>query len=408
MISRKIKAIALIGALSLMVGCSNNEGTTNENNTENAVVEQTVDQDVDVENKESEEVKEEETPKVVAVNIKDIEDIYSYFNENIFEITREDFDTYIEISYLDITGNGVEEAIIINNKSWEENINIVTIKDNNFSVLSNEIPMYKYKNEFKLKDGFLVVEQKTGGTGIGDTRQSLYKYKDGKLVSVLSGLLVEYYASGPDFAENEYGTIEGDYTDFDFVQIKEYPLENKREVVAAKHYKYNEDNLSFSIVDIDAPDIVETIEEETPEVSAEFVAGKILDGFGKVVYREEEIDINSYVAVGLPMYDGVYNDSLEKKSVSIGEVNDKTITLSLFGAFENIQIRYFENNNSEAVVTDVGDLTNTYLEIKGDFPTEESYVSVWADINGLEDRYSVSFNIDTLTENSGNMAFQVK
>lgn len=395
MINQKIKMIVTMGVLALFVGCSNSEAPMD--NKSQDEVQESVEKAIEVE------------PQEESLDIKDMDKLYEYFNENIFEVARDEFGGVIGVTYLDITGNGTDEAIILNDKSWDQPINIVTIEDNEYKVLSNKIRKAKYMNEFSLEDGFLVLKQKTGGTGVADTYLSLYKYHDEKLTLVLSDVYLEGHVSiPPNVSENYVSKIEGNYRDFQYLLVKEDRNANKREVMESRHYSYNEDDLSFTIRDTDFPEIETTIEEEVLDNLIDFKAGELLSGYGIIKYGNEEIDLNKYVAVALPMYSGKYSEGLEKKQYDIASANDKSVTVSMFGKYENVQIVYYANNNAEGEITKIGDLENTLLIVNGDFDNPEAYVRIECDVNGSDDRWSSSFNIDPSYDEFSNMQLMIE
>jgi hypothetical protein len=395
MINKRIKLFALVGVLSLLFGCSGAEAPAENKSQDEApkVVEEPV----------------TEEPKEEVLDLKDMDKLYEYYNANVTEFERSEFDTKVTTSYLDVTGDGVEEVILIDDFGMGNPITIISIENNEYKNLSDNITTAKYMNEFSLQDGFLVLKQKTGGSGMADTYMSLYKYNGEKLVEVLNGIYLEGHFAGPGVFVERKSTFEGPLTDFDYLLVEEDMEAMKRKVEESKHYTYNEDNFSFTIKDIDPPEIETTIKEEVyEEEPVDFTPGQLLQGYGKVTYGPEEIDMNEYVAVALPMYSGEYNDRLEALEYNIGTTNSKSLTVSFFGKYENVKIVYYADNNAEEVITEVGNIENKLLTVNGDFDNPEAYVRIECDVNGSDDRWSSSFNLDPSRDENSNMQLTIE
>ncbi len=186
------------------------------------------------------------------MDVTDLDKLWEFVNSNIYEISREQFEHSFDITFLDVTGNGLEEAILVNNADWSNNIEIVTANGNKYENIKTDLKVAKYSNDFTMQDGFLKVVQATGGTGVSIEYMSLLVYEEAKMSTVLKDLIISSQQSWTDGQQEKIAQIKGPLTDFEYILTR---YENGNECIAAhKYYKYKKDKRRFD---------VEVKEEET-------------------------------------------------------------------------------------------------------------------------------------------------
>lgn len=233
--------------------------------------------------------KKQETP---AKDIRNMEELYAFVNREIYEVARDAFETHVEKTFLDVTGNGYDEAILVNNTDWSTNIAIVTAEGAQFKHIPTEVSTAKYANNFAIKDGFLVVTQKTGGTGVQIEYMSLAVYSQGKMVTVLKNLTTAETMSQPGYNVNyeDISDIKGGLEDFEYTLRR---LEGDKVKTTRKAlYSYNKEKLAFDVIEVDLG------KGQTGETGHE--SGK--PSLKAEKHREAYIDYNKYDLVVIDSY----------------------------------------------------------------------------------------------------------
>jgi len=173
------------------------------------------------------------------IDSSEMDNLYDFVNAEICQFPKEEFDSIFEIIFLDVTNDGFDDAILVNNIMYK----IVTVKDNHYEIIKTDIPFSSYKNEFQMQNNFLRIDQSGGGTGVCKEYMSLLKYDNGKMITVLENLELSYYESfPPDWYCEHTGQINGPLDDF------EYTLDcndNGEIYTVKRYYTYNNDTLSF-------------------------------------------------------------------------------------------------------------------------------------------------------------------
>ncbi|MTI84842.1 MAG: hypothetical protein FH756_13320 [Firmicutes bacterium] len=185
-----------------------------------------------------------------AKDVRNADELYVFVNSEVYELSREDFNDRVDITYLDVTNDGKEEAILVNNNDWSAKIAIVGADGGQFKHIGTELPIAKYANKFELKDGFLALTQKTGGTGVQEEYLSLAVYSEGKMVTVLDGLKTAETLSQPSVSYEDISDIKGSLTNF------EYSLQriegDKVKTIRKTLYAYNKDKLAFDVTEVES------------------------------------------------------------------------------------------------------------------------------------------------------------
>ncbi|MEA1959764.1 MAG: hypothetical protein U9N81_00455 [Bacillota bacterium] len=183
------------------------------------------------------------------IDIRDMDGLYDFVNAEVYQMSREDFDMGFKIFFMDVTGNGNEDAVMFNDLDWSTNIEIVIVNGDQYKIIKTDLQVQKYKNEFEMQDGFLKVLQASGGTGIYWEVMSLLKYDNGRMVTVLEYLEIESRESPvAEWYSEHTAQITGTLSNFDYVLTKD---DNGEKSVERWHYTYNKDTLSFDEKNID-------------------------------------------------------------------------------------------------------------------------------------------------------------
>lgn len=179
------------------------------------------------------------------MDVTDLDKLWEFVNSNIYEISRDQFEHSFDITFLDVTGNGIEEAIIVNNADWSTNIEIVTVNGDKYENIKTDLKVAKYSNDFTMQDGFFKAVQATGGTGVSIEYMSLLVYEEAKMSTVLKDLRITSNESWPDGYREEKAQIKGPLTDFEYILTR---YENGNEcIVTHKYYTYKKDKLRFDV-----------------------------------------------------------------------------------------------------------------------------------------------------------------
>ena len=188
------------------------------------------------------------TATKAAEDIKERDALCTFVNDEIVSLTRDDFNTW-EINYFDITGDGTDEAIIINTfrETSYENMEIISGDTGEFKRIPSDIPLGKYHTTADYKDDFLAVEISTGGTGEHITYLFLYQYSGTEMIEVLDRLIIAHTASSENADYEETGLMDGALTDFNYRLTKYDNMTNLETVVEEAQYTYIPDKMAFEV-----------------------------------------------------------------------------------------------------------------------------------------------------------------
>lgn len=200
--------------------------------------------------------KAEDNSKLAKVDMRDMDAIYEFVKQHIKDLSRENFD-YCEVNYLDITGDGTDEAVIsgLNGVEWPPKMQIISGDSGEYKRIPSDIPLLKYENKPELRDGFFVVTGKTGGTGTATTVMNLYTYDGSEIINVLSNLEVFYRVAGAPIENIDIertGEIDGKLTDFIFTVTEYDKVTGKKTIEKKEQYTYNANTKRFDVKSIEA------------------------------------------------------------------------------------------------------------------------------------------------------------
>lgn len=192
--------------------------------------------------------KEGNNSKVFKIDMKDMDALYEFVKRDIKDLSREDFNLW-EVNYMDITGDGNDEAVLagVYGVEWPQKMQIISGDTGEYKRIPSDIPLYKYENKPELRDGFFVVTGRTGGTGTESTYMDFYIYNGSEIINVLTNLEVYYRVAGKDIDMEVYGEIDGKLTDFIFTVTEHDNLTKKETIYGKKRYIYNADTKSFDV-----------------------------------------------------------------------------------------------------------------------------------------------------------------
>lgn len=177
------------------------------------------------------------------VNNKD--SLYEFVNNEVYQISRKEYDSSMKITYLDVTNDGVLDAVMYNDGDWSQNIFIVTVQENKFKHIKTDVKVAKYSNLFEMKDGFFIVTQQTGGTGVMQKDITLAVYSNDKMVTVLENLKISSTSTFQNITYEDKAEIKGTYADFEYTLTR--TQDDESAVIEHAFYKYDRDKLKFLI-----------------------------------------------------------------------------------------------------------------------------------------------------------------
>lgn len=309
-----------------------------------------------------EPAKSQELP---AKDVRNMEELYAFVNSEIYEVARDAFETHVDKTFLDVTGDGKEEAILVNNTDWSANIAIVSAERGQFKHINTALKISKYANKFELKDGFLVVNQATGGTGLREEYMSLTVYSEGKLVTVLENLITAETMSQPDASYEDISDIKGSLIDFEYTLRRNEG--DKVKTIRKALYRYNKEKLAFDVTEVDLGN--------KPSLKAE-------------KHREAYIDYNKYDLVVIDSFGGGSLSSFEYlKFTRPGWVESGThFGIRDVAVVGEVYDLYYHSACTGEDYKIADQLGNKILVITDDYSVENSFIS-FKDKNGYE--YSI-------------------
>ncbi len=168
--------------------------------------------------------------------------MWQYIQSNYPEFSLDDYKVWHKTS-LDITGNGQDEVIF--SSSYGEGklagAIVLMLEDGVIREISTYIPLAKYGNMFYIKDGFLVHEAKSGGTGLSDLYMSLYYYTGYYLEEMAADILLTSEVSFYEDTYNIKSEIQGTLLDFVITYYKETADKSDVEIIAKDRYTFDAD-----------------------------------------------------------------------------------------------------------------------------------------------------------------------
>lgn len=364
------------------------------------------------------EVKAEiEAEKNAPKDITDKDALYEFYKSEIKnEFSREDFDNAFQLTFLDVTGNGNEDVVVCNMYGYGVSpLEVVTIENNEFKRLQTDIIIANEKNEVKMEDGFLVVNQESGSEFFREKYTILAVYDKGNMKTVLKELVSEVQING-DTDKTEYeliGTHNGSLSEFEYTLVK---LENGTSTIKEHaNYTYNTQTLSFDIKELAIDNNQKSKQEEpkkkeetkkeiiddtNPEYAEYNFNGRYnLKGFKNETINGAAVNYDEYVGVIVPWYSGVNDGKLEPYTMYIGpdtELDSTDLTFAVFGKMTNVAITYTENMDSKPITKGIGDLENELVSIQAELPNDMTYLRITGVVYGGEGyQNNIDFTIDT-------------
>ena len=182
-------------------------------------------------------------------NLKDMDDLYGFVQQEIIDIPREVFDTW-EVFYLDVTSDGVDEAVLVSpyGQHWHPHMEIIRVDGRKFQRIVSEIPLGKNGSSPEIKDNFLTVTSTTSGTGLLDTYLDIYIYDGTKVLPSLLTLTLFRQEAARYHVEEVTGELNGPLTDFTHTLMNIDPLSSTPVIVkGAYHYSFDPGTLSYAM-----------------------------------------------------------------------------------------------------------------------------------------------------------------
>lgn len=202
-----------------------------------------------------------QTPEVVA-DVQESVTIEDYTKDELVAFVAND-ETMKEIStvsvdeltffYDDFDQDNLNEVAIYSaDYMGFYDIAIVDVMENQLTLIENDMNYSaKYGQSLSFKDPFIVASIETGGTGCKARLDELYVYDGKKIVNSQASLLMTEISSDIDgnvkeITGNLVFDTDENYSDFTYESI----LESNDQVLAKKHYIYNEEEHKFFIEDL--------------------------------------------------------------------------------------------------------------------------------------------------------------
>lgn len=258
--------------------------------------------------------KGQDNPKASTVDMKDMDAIYEFFKEDMKDLSIEDFNLW-EVNYLDITGDGTDEAVFaaFHGVEWPQKMRIISGDSGEYKLIPSDIPLYGYANNPELRDGFFVITGKTGGTGTESTFMDLYVYDGSEIISILKGVELFYRfsdagASGVDV--EVMGEIEGNLRDFIYTLTEFDNVAKKETLVKKEQYIYDEATMSFKSELIQSQG--SSGQAENTVYASDIKVGDTINGgtVNKIIYTEgDEFGIGlkgEFTVTGEISYDDIF------------------------------------------------------------------------------------------------------
>lgn len=260
--NKKIVSFLLIFVLTLViVGCSKQVSTTKT--------------DEDTSGKKVEEIKSSD-------NIEDLEALYEFVKEKYTFEDFEEFKNLVDCTMFDVTGNGTDEAILVEDSPMNPII-FVTVDNGNFEIIPSDIESGQYSTSITQAGDFILIKGTGGGSGMHVEYLDFAYFTGNEIKLVLDKLKMKYSEGGSqgiwegeadiDFIGNDYN-----YEDFNY-NYNEYEGEgeDKKHIQdIRKNYKFDKDSYSFKITPIDGGFDETKEDNETSKEDSLVLKGKIV------------------------------------------------------------------------------------------------------------------------------------
>jgi len=114
------------------------------------------------------------------------------------------------------------------------------------------------------------------------------------------------------------------------------------------------------------------------------------------------INYDEYIAVIIPLYDGINKDKLDYNEIEIGSDTNTKLTFAVFGMLEEVVISHVENGmvDPEPTIKKVGNIENAIVTIKTTLPTDFSSVGVTGIVSSIAGQNTVEFGLDDMRGSS--------
>lgn len=188
-------------------------------------------------------------------DIKDRDSLYAFIEQSYPGIySRDDFDLW-ESEYIDITRDGTDE-VAFSAPYGEGNLDefiIISCDNEQFEIIPSNIGFAKYENKIEMDGDFIIITQKTGGSGIHLTTMGIYRYDGMEIIFTDTELVIEDVFSSPDGYE-AIGEIKGNLTDFVYTMTKTDIATEKTSILEKARYIYDIENMRFDVEEMSTPE----------------------------------------------------------------------------------------------------------------------------------------------------------
>ncbi|QZY57246.1 hypothetical protein [Crassaminicella profunda] len=261
---KKVTFFLLVIALisNIFVGCSGSKEASTSQKTEEELREE-VKAEMEAEVKLKEQLKKEiEAEMEKEENSNSIhDDIYN--QSTLFEFVKDqfryenydEFDGNVVIYILDVTGNGSEEAILVDQGSNAVPIVFVTLDNGHYKILPSDLHSGRYASEVWLDSGFVMLKTRHGGSSEHLDMLNIGHY-NGSEVKGVAQFDLNYGAGSHGViwkGDSTINCIDG-YKEFEYnynLYINnENTQENKHTQDIRKHYKFDSEKEAFIITEL--------------------------------------------------------------------------------------------------------------------------------------------------------------
>lgn len=288
-----IRILIFIIIVASMTGCSKTQETKKTEEELKAEIRAELEAE-----KEEEKAKEKQEveKKKEALDVRNNDAIYEFI-ENTYPgvYTREDFDEW-DAFYLDITGDGNDD-VAFTATYREGNLDhaiFITADKGEYKIIPSEIGFAKYQNDVGLKDGFITITQKSGGSGIHVVTMGIYVYDGNEIVFTGANVLMKDVFAAPDGHEI-LGEIEGSLNDF-VNTLKKMDFATEKVSLEKKiRYIYDSNTRSFNIEELADSKQKSSNDKKVDssnqiELSVKMTKEEIINKLGKEYKVEKNID----------------------------------------------------------------------------------------------------------------------
>ncbi|WHH60966.1 hypothetical protein [Petroclostridium sp. X23] len=344
-------------------------------------------------------------------------DIQQYIPEYRIEMgytfNRENFDKWL-CEYFDFTGDGNNDVVYFNTY-FDGGLGkaiFISADSGKYEIVPSDVDLAKYDNGFFYEDGFIMLRQKSGGSGMGDIYQCIFVY-DGKIIKNTGGSLqLESYFAGPKGYGNSKGKITekiNGYKEFIFeIHSEEGSNESDQVTTSVKRTKYTYDEKTLTYKELNLSDSdKETVNKEINKESANSIPDVHLEGFeNETLYSEDSpstIDYSKYSLVIVPMQESKNLDKLMPKVVEVTETGKEgRLNFSVFGTLYNVNLTYTKNaldNSEESKEIFIGDkIENQCVFVNVELPTDFSSVVVTGSYQSRSGMEGIEFSLDDMRD----------